>query len=202
MGLDMTLLTVDWERLQEIAPRGRVARLLQLDFLDDDDESGIYDWGLVWPVKVEERWCAKYEFCMGVGSYKPHFWAGQAWNDIREGAEPTLRATFDDFLDGLIWEPPDAEDLEESSGLFPREDGWGQVPLLVLCTPPQVAVRAQTWVRAEARLAELREPFTLHAAGRYDRVPTFVDFAALLRDWGAVVQEAERREWGLVGLPY
>lgn len=201
MGLDMTLLTVDWVRLQEIPPQERETRLLALDF-PDDSEMGDFDRGLVWPVEPGERWCAMYEFYSGLGSYKLHFWGGQAWDDIREFTEPALRAAFDDFLEGLIWERPDSQDLAVESGLIPRWNGRGQVSLLVLCTPLQAAARARSWARAAPRLEELREPFTLHAAGGSNWMATFDDFASLLRDWSAVVLEAERREWGLVGLPW
>ncbi|MGH4029344.1 hypothetical protein ACQB60_10460 [Actinomycetota bacterium Odt1-20B] len=201
MGLDMTLLAVDWGRLQEIPPRERKTRLLELDF-PDDEGSGNFDRGLVWPVEAGTHWCAEYEFCTGLGSYKPHFWAGEAWDDTREFTAPVLRAAFDEFLDGLIWHDLDSENLDVEGDLFPPWDGNEAVSLLVLCTPQQVAVPARSWSRAVPHLEELREPFALHAAGRSNWMETFDAFASLLRNWGDVMGEAQQRGWGLVGLPY
>ncbi|MGH4035197.1 hypothetical protein ACQB60_40485 [Actinomycetota bacterium Odt1-20B] len=200
MGLDMTLLVVDWAHLQGIPPLERERGLTELEF--PDDEQGGYRRGVVWPIQAGTRWCAEYEFCTGLGSYKPHFWAGEAWGDARAFTAPAPRALFDPFLDGLIWLAPDTEELGAESELLPRWNGQGLVSLLVLCTPPQAAARAHAWQHAGPHLEELRAPFTAHAAGRWSWMDTFDNFAALLRDWGEVTLEAERRGWGLIGLPY
>ncbi|MCF3130024.1 hypothetical protein [Streptomyces olivochromogenes] len=38
------------------------------------------------------------------GSYKPHLWAGESCDDVREFADPALRAALDGFLVGLVWD--------------------------------------------------------------------------------------------------
>lgn len=64
-----------------------------------------------------------------------------------------------------------------------------------------MAGKARAWERGEPFLEELSGPFAAECEGWAGRPDTFEGFVALLREWGAVVAEAARRGWGLVGLP-
>jgi hypothetical protein len=48
----------------------------------------------------------------------------------------------------------------------------------------------------------VREAYAVHAARPGGWIEDFDAFAVLLREWAAVVAEAERRGWGLLGLPW
>ncbi|MEU6001121.1 hypothetical protein ABZ837_25235 [Streptomyces sp. NPDC047197] len=39
-----------------------------------------------------------------LGSYKPHFWAGERWEHVRDFAGSGLRTALDRFADALFWE--------------------------------------------------------------------------------------------------
>ncbi|WP_208636957.1 hypothetical protein [Streptomyces swartbergensis] len=154
MGLDITVLAVDW---------------------DAESERG---W--VWPAASGVPWWVRYEFHGTIGSFKPHFWAGQAWEDVREHAGPEQRAHLDAFLQGLFWDAGTGTEDDTGSGLF-----------ALVCH----------WARAEPLLESLREPYGVRAAcpGRW--IADFDEFSVLLREWGVVVTQAGRRGWGLIGLP-
>lgn len=79
MGMDITVLIVDWAHLTEIAPDERLEVLQESAYADDEDESDEVDAGWVWPAEPDRSWLGRYEFGGTLGSYKPHFWAAQAW---------------------------------------------------------------------------------------------------------------------------
>jgi hypothetical protein len=195
MGLDITVLAVDWEQL-EGTPRDERLGLLEDAALPEDE----LDWnaepqlGWVWPAASNVPWCGRYEFHSTPGSYKPHFWAGQAWEDVRDHAGPVLLEQLDGFLSPLLWD-------EDDTGLFPADPDPWRPKLLLVCPPATVSALAARWAGTEPLLETLREPFAVHAAcpGRW--IEDFDEFAVLLREWAVVVGEAERRGWGLLGLP-
>ncbi|MEU6911275.1 hypothetical protein ABZ935_39015 [Streptomyces coeruleorubidus] len=202
MGLDITVLAVDWERLERTRFEERYALLVDAALPEDEcDWDAEPERGWVWPAASGVPWCGRYEFHGTTGSYKPHFWAGQAWEDVREHAGPEQRAHLDTFLQGLIRDDGTGTEDDTVSGLFPADpDPWRR-RLLLACPPATVSALAGRWARAEPLLESLREPYGVHAAcpGRW--IEDFDEFSGLLREWGVVVTEAGRREWGLVGLP-
>ncbi|MFF4410610.1 hypothetical protein ACFY2W_15210 [Streptomyces sp. NPDC001262] len=135
--------------------------------------------------REEHPWYAEYRFFRTTGSYQWHVHLSNAWKDMREFAASDLRDSLDTVLGGLI---PDAP------------APWGP-ELLLLRTPDEVPALARSWHRAAPRLGELREPFETESAGWAGRPDTFDDAVALLHEWGEIVMEADRRGWGLVGLP-
>ncbi|WP_037676626.1 hypothetical protein [Streptomyces griseus] len=203
MGLDISVLALDWGTLRATPVRERLGLLEDAVFPDadvglDGDVEPRHGW--VWPAAAGMPWCARYEFPGTTGSYKPHFWAGQAWEDVRDFAVPALREDLDPFLRGLFWhDDPVAPPLD---GLLPPDHGPWRPGLLVACPPPTVSALAAHWARAEPLLEGLRPAYDVHAARPGRWIADFDEFAALLREWAVAVGEAERRGWGLLGLPW
>ncbi|MBZ4322370.1 hypothetical protein [Streptomyces huiliensis] len=207
MGLDISVLVVDWERVAGFVPGERGERLVDAVYPDECDAeffAGLPDGWVRFPAEVAE-WSALYEFHSTSGSFKAHFWAGERWEDVREQAVPELRAALDTFLSGLFWDPydmavppagtgPDAPGVRE---LF-AEHGVG---LLVACPPDAVPVLAAAWAVAEPLLDGLDGPHTAHADSPGRWIPDHDAFAVLLREWAEVVREAHALGWGIVGLP-
>lgn len=205
MGLDITVLAVDWERLERTPLDDRYALLADAAAPDDelDRDAGPQE-GWVWPSASNVPWCGRYEFHSTSGSYKPHFWVGQAWEDVREHAGPEAREHLDAFLRELIWDEGTADAGTGDvtlSGLFAGDPTPWRPPLLLACPPPVVSALAGHWARAEPLLESLREPFGVHPTRPGRWIENFDEFSVLLREWGTVVTGTARRGWGLVGLP-
>ncbi|MFF4958229.1 hypothetical protein [Streptomyces sp. NPDC001222] len=189
MGLGITVMAVDWTRLEAV-PAGE-----RLDRLYGESDAAVVDAGWFWPTSRGEPWWGVHEFRDTLGSYKPHFWAGEVWDDVREHAVPELRDALDGFLVGLgiRWDPEE-EDAPHDS------ESW-RSELLLCRTPAEASALARLWARAEPLVDEVREPFDAHAArGPEKWMSDHAEFASLLRGWGEVVVEADRRGWGVVGL--
>ncbi|EFL25018.1 conserved hypothetical protein [Streptomyces himastatinicus ATCC 53653] len=202
MGVDITVLVVDWEHLMEIAPDDRLEVLQESAYADDDSDLDI-DAGWVWPAEPDRSWLGRYEFGGTLGSYKPHFWAAHAWDYVRGGAERELRVALDGFLSALIWWGPEVDtDAEHvDAGVFPSGARlWRSGPLIAR-GPQTVAHLNRYWQAAAPVLPQLREPYARHAASPGGWAADFEDFTALLSGWAETVGEAERRRWGLIGLP-
>ncbi|GGP33834.1 hypothetical protein [Streptomyces abikoensis] len=198
MGADITVLIVDWRHLENIPELERESALMEA--ADPDDDDGPVEDGWAWLPPAPEgfpAWCGRYEFGGTLGSYKPHFWAGERWNAMREHVPDDLRTALDAFLAGLVWDPP-------GTGTDPGEDDaepWHGA-LWTYCPPPDVPALAQAWDAVVPRLEELRGPFTAHVtADPGEWVERFEEFTKLLHGWAEVVTQAHRRGWGLVGLP-
>ncbi|WP_316754631.1 hypothetical protein [Streptomyces herbicida] len=75
------------------------------------------------PASAQVPWSARYEFHSTTGSYKPHFWAGESWDDVREFAGPVLRRTLDAFLGHLVWDGGGVDEVVvvPDSGPFPGD---------------------------------------------------------------------------------
>ncbi|MFD7626441.1 hypothetical protein ACFV7Q_10410 [Streptomyces sp. NPDC059851] len=203
MGTDITVLAVDWAHLMGIPPDDRLTVLQQSAYPDDDGDDPVVDAGWVWPAERDRSWLGRYEFAGTLGSYEPHFWAAEAWEDVRAVADPVLRAALDAFLSTLIWPGPDPEtDAEHvDPGLFPSPAPlWRSGPLIAR-GPDAVARLSRCWQETAAALPRLREPYERLAAGPGRWIEDFDEFTRLLSGWAEVVLEAERRRWGLVGLP-
>ncbi|MFC5144761.1 hypothetical protein [Streptomyces aureoversilis] len=197
MGLDITALIVDWAELESSPVHERKSVLIEA--ADPDDYDGSLEEGWAWLPPAHESfpsWCARYEFAGTLGSFKPHFWAGERWEAIREHAPADLRSALDTFLAGLIWAPPGAD----SDPVEGAAEPWYGEPL-VYCPPLDVPALAQAWTTADPRLEALREPFNTYAATPGRWVGRFEEFTTLLHGWAEVVAEARHRGWGLIGLP-
>ncbi|MFF5312979.1 hypothetical protein [Streptomyces massasporeus] len=201
MGLDITVLALDWEQLERTPSEERYA-LLE-DAAAPDDE---LDWdaqpqeGWVWQAAPNVPWCGRYEFHNTGGSYKPHFWAGQAWEAVRGHVGQETREHLDAFLRELIWDDGTEDDTD--SGLFPENPGLRRPRLLLTCPPLAVSDLAGHWARGEPLLESVREHFGAHLTRPGQWIENFDEFSVLLREWGTVVTETQRRGWGLVGLPW
>ncbi|WJY43279.1 hypothetical protein QT196_39155 (plasmid) [Streptomyces sp. P9-2B-2] len=143
---------------------------------------------------------AVYEFLRTCGSFKPHFWAGERWEPLRDHADPMVRTGLDTLLLGLIWNGSDGEAEHTDPGFFCDDLGFSY-GLLVGRSPDSVRELAATWEGVRPRLGGLRGGFDEHAAVPAARwFPDFEAFTDLLEEWGRVLSEAARRGWGIVGL--
>ncbi|MEV4921268.1 hypothetical protein [Streptomyces roseoverticillatus] len=198
MGADITALIVDWAELENIPVLERTRALFEA--ADPDDYDGALEEGWAWlpPASASfPSWCARYEFGGTLGSFKPHFRAGERWEAIREHASDDLRAALDTFLAGLFWVPPRTHsDPEDEDGAEP----WHGT-MRAYCPPPDMPVLAQAWNAVGPQLEALRGPFDVHAAAPGAWIGRFEEFTTLLHGWAEVVEEAHRRGWGLIGLP-
>ncbi|WP_406501241.1 hypothetical protein OHA04_17675 [Streptomyces sp. NBC_01590] len=203
MGLDITVLIVDWSWLAEVPERERLSRL---ENAWDADETGLWDhdapavdgdWK--WPQGPNSGRFAVYEFLHTLGSYKPHFWATHRWERVRDHADPPVRAGLDSFLLGLIWDGMDGESGRTDVDFF-SDDPPGSYGLMIARSPQGVRELVATWEAVRPRLDGLREAFDEHAAVPDGWVRDFDGFARLLAEWGRVLTEAAGRGWGVVGL--
>ncbi|MGW2854552.1 hypothetical protein ACWDAZ_21825 [Streptomyces sp. NPDC001215] len=172
MGLGITVMAVDWTRLEAV-PAGE-----RLDRLYGESDAAVVGAGWFWPTSRGEPWWGVHEFRDTLGSYKPHFWAGEVWDDVREHAVPELRDALDGFLVGLgiRWDPEE-EDAPHDS------ESW-RSELLLCRTPAEASALARLWARAEPLVDEVREPFDAHAArGPEKWMSDHAEFASLLRGW-------------------
>ncbi|MEV1063519.1 hypothetical protein [Streptomyces sp. NPDC050263] len=204
MGTDITVLAVDWGRLER-TPTGERERLLYqaAEPADDTGRGAEPEVGWMFPASAKTPWCGRYEFRDTLGSYKPHFWAANGWDTVRESADPGLREALDAFLLGLIWWGADADDEEDrpDAGLFPSDPEAWRPRLHLVCPPVVVPTLAARWARAEPLLGGLERTYDAHASRPGRWIADFGEFAGLLRQWAVVVDESARRGWGLLGLP-
>ncbi|MET8982426.1 hypothetical protein ABZX85_43295 [Streptomyces sp. NPDC004539] len=189
MGLDITVLALDWERLGGTPERELEALLYEAACPDSEPWPDVPERGWVFPASPEVPWAGRYEFHGTTGSYKPHFFAADAWDSARATADPALRESLDAFLLPLIWEGPEEPPEPQPLPGFPH-------PLLA-CPPGLVRATAAHWSRARPLLPALRSAY----APDRDWFPGFDAFHALIGEWGTVVEETARRGWGLLGLP-
>ncbi|MFI1505422.1 hypothetical protein [Streptomyces sp. NPDC020597] len=197
MGLDLTVLALDWGRLEATPAAGRQELLDEAACPDGPDPRAAPEVGWVFPASPAIPWCGRYEFHSTTGSYAPHFWAGEGWEAARGFADPALRDALDGFLLPLV---RSGDDVPES-GLFASDRAAWRPRLLLVRPPDGVPGVAAHWARAEPLLEGLRPVFDRHAARPGGWVADFDAFTVLLREWAVVVDEAARRGWGLLGLP-
>ncbi|MFI1255331.1 hypothetical protein ACH4U6_16290 [Streptomyces netropsis] len=197
MGADITAVIVDWAHLETIPVIERRCAVIEAADPDDYDEAVEDGWAWLPPAPEGfPDWCARYEFGGTLGSFKPHFWAGEGWESVREHVPGDLRTALDAFLAGLFWAPPGTDsDPDEDDA-----EAWHGV-MWAYCPPPDVPALVQAWSTCGPRLEELRESFTAHAAAPGKWVGRFEEFTQLLHGWAEVVAEAHHRGWGLLGLP-
>ncbi|GAA5201283.1 hypothetical protein GCM10023322_80960 [Rugosimonospora acidiphila] len=201
--MDITVLIADWAHLGEAAPDQRLDLLMDAAFPDEGWDVPDPECGWVWQSGTDAPWLARYVFRGTSGSYKAHFRTGQAWEKMRDAADADLRATLDRFLSGLFWYGPNPDDeaTHVRGGLFAEKVGRGRGVLLSY-PPDDMPVLVKSWVEAQPRIGELREPFDAHAVRPTEQwIRDFDEFADVLNCWGEVVGEADSRGWGLVGLP-
>ncbi|KOU75944.1 hypothetical protein ADK57_06010 [Streptomyces sp. MMG1533] len=205
MGLDITVLAVDWGQLERTPADERESLLYEA--MDPGDDPGLRpepEAGWVFPASPRVPWSGRYEFRDTLGSYKPHFWAADGWDKAREFADPALREPLDGFLEGLIWWGPglDDEDDESDGRLFPSDAEPSGPRRLLTCPPSAAQALAAHWARAEPLLEGLREAYDAHASHPSGWIPDFDAFDALVRQWAEVVDETARRGWGVLGLTF
>ncbi|WP_328875859.1 hypothetical protein OHT76_40480 [Streptomyces sp. NBC_00287] len=205
MGRDLTVLAVDWGQLERTPPDERAELLYEAACPDDHAvQAAQPDVGWVFPASPQVPWCGRYEFQDTLGSYKPHFWAAESWDTVRQYADPALREPLDGFLAGLIrWgADPEAADDDLEPGLFPADpEPWRPPTSTLVCPPASLPALTVHWALAEPLLGELREIYDSRAARPGRWIAGFDEFADLMRQWAFVVGEAEQRGWGLLGLP-
>ncbi|MET9670603.1 hypothetical protein ABZY19_35445 [Streptomyces sp. NPDC006475] len=202
MGMDITVLVVDWSWLRKVTPQERLPRLRDAWYAD---ETGLWDgvppvegdW--VWPRGPHGAFFAIYEFLGTCGSFKAHFWAGERWALLRDHADPLVRTELDTLLLGLIWDGPDGEAPHVDPGFFSDDPGVSY-GLVVARSPDSVRELAATWEGIQPRLGGLRGTFDEHVAHPRGWVGDFDEFTRLLEEWGHVLAEAAERGWGVVGL--
>ncbi|MFD0366508.1 hypothetical protein [Streptomyces sp. NPDC059071] len=205
MGLDITVLIADWSWLSA-APAPERPGLLRDAWYDDatgfwEADAPVTDGGWILPRGPHQDRFALYEFTRTTSSFKPHFWAGSRWEDVRDHVDRALRADLDTVLRGLIWDGPEGVELRVEREVF--GDGPEVYGVLLARTPAGVRELAAAWDRAARRppgLGVLRAPFDAHAADPTGWVGEFGEFELLLRDWGLILTEAARRGWAVVGL--
>ncbi|MFI9544014.1 hypothetical protein ACIHAR_08745 [Streptomyces sp. NPDC052016] len=202
MGLDITVLGLDWGELERTPTAERQDLLYEAAGPEDSDRHAEPRAGWVFPASPKVPWCGRYEFHSTTGTYKAHFWAGDGWDTARKFADPVLRESLDGFLFHLIWEGDDPPEVVPESGLFPSDSTPWRPSLLLACPPPVVPVIAAHWARAEPLLKGLREEYDRHAGRPGGWIADFDAFTVLLREWAVVVDETARRGWGLPGLPF
>ncbi|MGW0909434.1 hypothetical protein [Streptomyces sp. NPDC002853] len=201
MGICMELLIVDCAYI-ETEPTELRADLVETAAFGSDDAWGLeYPEGWTWPDDQNRPWYARYEFRNTLTSYKPHFWAGERWDKMREFVRPGLRTALDEFSAPLFWGEYNWEfaDPPFTPSVPVRENHWCPETMKWLL-PEDVTVLQQFWTLVEPGLPSLREPFEQHLAEATGRVSTFSSFAALVIEWGEVVTEAAGRGWGIIGL--
>ncbi|MFF3403503.1 hypothetical protein ACFYW6_34030 [Streptomyces sp. NPDC002659] len=199
MGVGIEVLIVDWDRVEATPASKRSELLEQAAFGDDEYEGGLDEEGLIWSSAADADWYGRYAFRRTLGSYKPHFWAGERWEHVRDFAEPGLRTSLDQFMAALFWQGLEYVAKEDPRGLPERECPW-DADLLMWRPPDDIAAIKGFWAQAAPDLDTLREPFAQHAAVPDGWIRDFESFAEFLNGWGEVVAEADRRGWGIVGL--
>ncbi|MEV6438283.1 hypothetical protein [Streptomyces anulatus] len=109
---------------------------------------------------------------------------------------------MDRFIDPLFWggleympdrdaDAPSTVSVDESSA--PSDH-------LLWCRPAAVSSLKRLWEFVGPELSLLRGPFDQHSRADFGRINDFDTFVGLLRGWGDVIDRAELRGWGVVGL--
>ncbi|WP_149181289.1 hypothetical protein [Streptomyces sp. TRM49041] len=203
MGLDITVIIAGWSLLGDVPPRERLSRLRDAWYADEtglwDHDAPVVEGDWAWPRGPHSASFAVYEFRGTLGSFKPHFWAGERWNSVRDHADPLVRTELDTLLLGLIWGGLDHADEHVEPGFF-CDDPAVTYGVLLARSPDSVRELAATWEQVRPRLGGLRGAFNEHAAVPEGWIGDFDKFSDLLDDWGRVLSEAARRGWGVVGL--
>ena len=131
MGLDVTVMIADWAWLGEVPPRKRLSRLRDAWYADEtglwDHDAPVVEGDWEWPRGPHSAVFAVYEFRGTLGSFKPHFWAGEQWASVRDHADPLVRTALDTLLLGLVWGGPDytEEQVEPVRPPAPGQDRRG-----------------------------------------------------------------------------
>ncbi|MFE0136101.1 hypothetical protein ACFWY6_31715 [Streptomyces sp. NPDC059037] len=201
MGLCMELLIVDCAYIEATPAELRADLVETAAFGSDDARGPDLPEGWSWPDAQNGPWYASYEFRNTLTSYKPHFWAGERWDKMREFVQPELRTALDEFSAPLFWGEYNWEfaDPPFTPAVPGRENHWCPETMRWLL-PEDVKALHHFWTQVEPGLPSLREPFEQHVAQPTGRIKDFASFAALVTEWGEVVTEAAARGWGIIGL--
>ncbi|MDX3488531.1 hypothetical protein [Streptomyces sp. ID05-18] len=209
MGMCIDVLIVDWDHLMSVPEDQHYAVLYEA--ADSVDEEW-WDAGLdqppstgpqwFWPAPPAVSWFGKFDFGDVGYSYKDHFWAGERWEETRSFVEPGLRSAVDRFIDPLFWggleymSDRNADDPLLMSG----DESSAPSDHLLWCRPDAVSSLKRLWDSVGPELSLLRDPFGRHSRADFGRINDFDTFVGLLRGWGDVIDQAELRGWGVVGL--
>ncbi|HEY9372760.1 hypothetical protein [Streptomyces sp.] len=203
MGLDITVMIADWSRLGEVPSRDRLSRLRDAWYADEtglwDHDAPVVEGNWNWPRGAGSALFAVYEFRGTLGSFKPHLWAGERWESVRDHADPLVRARLDALLPGRTWGGLDGETEHVDQGFF-CDDPAVAYGVLLARSPASVRELAATSKEVRPWLEGLRGPFDEHPAVPEGWVRDFDEFSELLDDWCRDLSEAAQHGWGLIGL--
>jgi hypothetical protein len=200
MGVSIEVLIVDWKRVEAVPADRRGELVDEAAFGDESWDGGLDEEGWYWPSSAHADWYGKYAFFRSHGSYKPHFWAGERWEDIRDFTEPGLRTAVDRFVGALFWQYGFEYVVGEDPGAVPERECTWDTEVLTWVQPEDISALEGFWNHVEPELETLREVFREHAETERGWINDFDSFARLLKGWGDVVTEAVLRGWGIVGL--
>ncbi|MEV6773931.1 hypothetical protein AB0N05_35380 [Nocardia sp. NPDC051030] len=141
--------------------------------------------------------------------YKPHDQFQRIWEALVE-----YRDGWDEWIgDELVWDNGligDADafirgvfigrTIEVDSEEAARWEACSEIIAAnawLVRSPVHVRALARTWGRLSGRVGELRPYVELFFRKDYRYVADFDDFEVMLRSWGDVVDQADRRGWGL-----
>ncbi|MGX1809026.1 hypothetical protein ACWIGI_25175 [Nocardia sp. NPDC055321] len=198
MSVDIFPAIAQWDRLAERLNSEGMDGLWKmfwaipsLEELGDDYDENVR---FLWPPSDLAPWYAECTFrgVASTGSMDAHWDLAEAWGEMREQSDmPTdLAALFDQFIIGLLGH----RGSDPVPGL-PMEKIDRH--LRTACSPAEIAGLARVWLRCSDRIEELRPVLTAEAITRGPSFADFDQFAMLVRDWGEIILEAARRDWGL-----
>ncbi|WP_262388294.1 hypothetical protein [Streptomyces parvus] len=156
-----------------------------------------------WPSSPDAGWFGKFDFGDVGFSYKDHFVASEQWEEFRTFVAPAVRSGVDRFIDPLFWgglEYMPDRDAEGAAAHMSVVLPDAPSDHLLWCPPEAVSSLKLLWDSVDAELAALREPFERYVGFGFVRVKDFDAFVGLLRGWGDVIDQAQQRGWGVVGI--
>lgn len=120
MGVCIEVLIVDWKRVEAVPADLRGDLVEEAAFGGESLEGGFDEEGWLWPASADAVWYGRYALYRTLGSYKPHFWSGERWEDIRDFTEPGLRTSLDRFMGPLFWQHGLEYRVGEDPGAVPE----------------------------------------------------------------------------------
>ncbi|TYR54012.1 hypothetical protein FY004_26310 [Streptomyces parvus] len=209
MGICIDVLIVDWDHLMSVPGDDQRYGMLHDAAISVDDEDAWPDrspsvgpqW--FWPSSPDAGWFGKFDFGDVGFSYKDHFVASEQWEEFRTFVAPAVRSGVDRFIDPLFWgglEYMPDRDAEGAAAHMSVVLPDAPSDHLLWCPPEAVSSLKLLWDSVDAELAALREPFERYVGFGFVRVKDFDAFVGLLRGWGDVIDQAQQRGWGVVGI--
>ncbi|MEU1432234.1 hypothetical protein ABZ412_34730 [Nocardia sp. NPDC005746] len=198
MGVDIYAAIVQWDHFTSIVNGTGTDALWDIFEIGPSPTFEVHDAARFYPPLDTDSWYATCVFrgAGALGSYSPHGWLAVVWNSVGDRADMSadLVALCDRFFGRLLGPGVDFADLVSPSGL--RVDTVDSA-LHMACSPAEVAGLARLWRAIAGRLEELRPVMTAEIADISGWTTDFDGYATLIRDWGEIVEGAEKRAWGL-----